>query len=122
MQSCPLCLCLLNFKTQNITDRDDAYAELATAYADMDALHATLTDSAVYVRYLRKRVLELELEQSRSAARSLLGQWDATPQPAATEGKELSIEPPGHCWGRVSPRCSPSGAGRDLSPAIKSSL
>ena len=85
----------------------------------MDALHATLADSAVYVRYLRKRVLELELEQSRSAARSLLGQWDATPQPAASEGEELSIEPLGHCWGRAMPRLSPSWSRQLLSRAFQ---
>ena len=57
--------------------RDEAYAELATAYSDMDTLQATLADSATYVRYLRKRVLELELEQSRhSAARTMSGQQD----------------------------------------------
>lgn len=44
-------------------------SELATAYADMDAMQATLADSAVYVRYMRKRVLELELEQSRNHAK-----------------------------------------------------
>ena len=36
--------------------RDSAISELATAYADMDAMQATLSDSAVYVRYLRKKV------------------------------------------------------------------
>ena len=51
-----------------VARRDDALSELATAYADMDSLQATLADSAVYIRYLRKRVLELELEQSRTAA------------------------------------------------------
>ena len=51
-----------------VAQRDDALSELATAYADMDSLQATLADSAVYIRYLRKRVLELELEQSRTAA------------------------------------------------------
>lgn len=30
--------------------RDDALAELATAFADMEAMQATLADSAVYVR------------------------------------------------------------------------
>ena len=55
-----------------VAQRDDTLSELATAYADMDALQATLSDSAVYVRYLRKRVLELELEQSRNAAFSIL--------------------------------------------------
>ena len=30
--------------------RDDALTELATAYADMEAMQATLADSAVYVR------------------------------------------------------------------------
>ena len=43
----------------------------------MDTLQATLADSATYVRYLRKRVLELELEHSRqSAARTMAGQME----------------------------------------------
>lgn len=42
---------------------------------------ATLADSAVYVRYMRKRVLELELEQTRNAAKELLGQY----RPAAVK-------------------------------------
>lgn len=40
-------------------------------------MQATLADSAVYVRFLRKRVLELELEQSRHTAKTLLGQQGA---------------------------------------------
>jgi hypothetical protein len=56
--------------------RDDALNELASSYADMDALQATLSDSAVYVRYLRKKVLELELEQARNSARAALNQQD----------------------------------------------
>lgn len=36
-------------------------AELAGAYADIDALQATLADSALYVRSLRQRLTELEL-------------------------------------------------------------
>ncbi len=30
--------------------REDAMAELASAYADMEAMQATLADSAIYVR------------------------------------------------------------------------
>ena len=41
------------------SDRDSAITELATAYADMDAMQATLSDSAVYVRYLRKKASDL---------------------------------------------------------------
>ncbi|KAG1679664.1 hypothetical protein FOA52_006181 [Chlamydomonas sp. UWO 241] len=52
--------------------RDDALTELAIAYADMDAMQATLSDSAVYVRYMRKRVLELELEQARGAVKDAM--------------------------------------------------
>lgn len=44
----------------------------------MDAMQATLADSAVYVRYLRKKVLELEVEATRNAARSLLRDDTAT--------------------------------------------
>jgi hypothetical protein len=36
--------------------REDAMAELACSYADMEAMQATLADSAVYVRYLRRKV------------------------------------------------------------------
>lgn len=42
-------------------------------------MQATLADSAVYVRFLRKRVLELELEQSRHTAKTLLGQQGSGP-------------------------------------------
>ncbi|GAX79400.1 hypothetical protein CEUSTIGMA_g6841.t1 [Chlamydomonas eustigma] len=59
-----------------LAQRDDALNELASSYADMDALQATLSDSAVYVRYLRKKVLELELEQARNLARAALNQQD----------------------------------------------
>lgn len=45
--------------------RDDALAELANAYADIDAMQATLADSALYVRQLRQRVAELEVWQQR---------------------------------------------------------
>ncbi len=72
--------------------RDDALAELATSYADMDAIQATLADSAVYVRYLRKRVLELELDQARSAARSSLlgrGQHDTDQQKQGADSGEI---------------------------------
>mmetsp|Transcript_15584 Transcript_15584/g.33804 ORF Transcript_15584/g.33804 Transcript_15584/m.33804 type:complete len:277 (+) Transcript_15584:130-960(+) len=56
-----------------LLQRDEAVSQLACVYADMDAMQATLSDSAVYVRYLRKRVLELEMEHTRNAARSMLG-------------------------------------------------
>lgn len=50
--------------------RDDALSELATAYADIDAMQATLADSAVYVRQLRKKVIDLELQQCAHRARA----------------------------------------------------
>ncbi|MEW5300309.1 MAG: hypothetical protein WDW36_003248 [Sanguina aurantia] len=53
-----------------LMQRDDALSELASAYADLDGLQSTLTDSAVYVRYLRKKVLELEMANARMAARA----------------------------------------------------
>ncbi|KAF6258082.1 hypothetical protein COO60DRAFT_1701528 [Scenedesmus sp. NREL 46B-D3] len=48
-----------------LLQRDDALLELANAYADIDAMQATLADSALYVRQLRQRVTELELRQQQ---------------------------------------------------------
>ncbi|KAG2423520.1 hypothetical protein HXX76_015268 [Chlamydomonas incerta] len=48
-----------------LLQRDNALSELSGCYADVDALQATLADSALYVRYLRKRLLELELQLAR---------------------------------------------------------
>ncbi|GLC39936.1 hypothetical protein PLESTM_000968800 [Pleodorina starrii] len=48
-----------------LQQRDNALSELSGCYADVDALQATLADSALYVRYLRKRLLELELLAAR---------------------------------------------------------
>ncbi|PNW69894.1 hypothetical protein CHLRE_17g697200v5 [Chlamydomonas reinhardtii] len=48
-----------------LLQRDTALSELSGCYADVDALQATLADSALYVRYLRKRLLELELQLAR---------------------------------------------------------
>ncbi|GIL61014.1 hypothetical protein Vafri_15436 [Volvox africanus] len=48
-----------------LQQRDNALSELSGCYADVDALQATLADSAVYVRFLRKRLLELELLAAR---------------------------------------------------------
>lgn len=53
-----------------VSNRDDALSELASAYADLDGLQSTLTDSAVYVRYLRKKVLELEMANARMASKA----------------------------------------------------
>lgn len=48
--------------------RDDALAELSAAYSDMDAMQATLADSAVFVRYLRRRVTQLEGMEAAASA------------------------------------------------------
>ncbi|KAJ9515432.1 hypothetical protein QJQ45_016425 [Haematococcus lacustris] len=53
-----------------VLQREDTLADLASAYAEMEAMQSTLADSAIYVRYLRKKVLELELQNSRQAAQS----------------------------------------------------
>lgn len=55
-------------RNESLLQQDELMSELATAYADMDAMHETMSDSAVYVRYLRKRLLELELQQHDAAA------------------------------------------------------
>jgi TolA-binding protein len=43
------------------TPRDNALLELADAFTDIHALQATLADSALYVRQLRRRITDLEL-------------------------------------------------------------
>ncbi|GFR53262.1 hypothetical protein Agub_g16044 [Astrephomene gubernaculifera] len=53
-----------------LLQRDNALSELSGCYADVDALQATLADSALYVRYLRKRLLELELAAARQQQQS----------------------------------------------------
>lgn len=40
-------------------------AELENAYCDLQAMQATLQDSALYVRQLRRRITELELWQQQ---------------------------------------------------------
>lgn len=57
-----------------LLQRDDALSELASAYADLDTLQTTLADSAVFVRYLRKRVMELELEKSTAVSKAAAAQ------------------------------------------------
>ncbi|KAI8466302.1 MAG: hypothetical protein J3K34DRAFT_524672 [Monoraphidium minutum] len=51
-----------------VLQRDDALAELRGAYSDIDAMQATLADSALYVRQLRRRLLELEVRSESAAA------------------------------------------------------
>ena len=48
--------------------RENALEDLASAYADMQAMQAALLDSALYVRFLRAKVLELQLSDSRGGA------------------------------------------------------
>jgi hypothetical protein len=50
----------------NLLCRDSALNDLATAYADMQAMQAALLDSALYVRFLRAKLLELQLAENRS--------------------------------------------------------
>lgn len=47
-------------------ERDGALADLSGAYADMQAMQAALLDSALYVRFLRAKLLELKLDSARS--------------------------------------------------------
>eukprot|EP00877_Chromochloris_zofingiensis_P013852 jgi/Chrzof1/8720/Cz03g21250.t1 len=65
-----LCDRLRLVREDALQQRDDALSELATAYADIDAMQATLADSAVYVRQLRKKVIDLELQQCAHRARA----------------------------------------------------
>lgn len=44
-------------------DRDDALVELAGVYEDVEALQSALIDSATLIKFLRQRVVELELNQ-----------------------------------------------------------
>jgi hypothetical protein len=45
-------------------------SQLSAAYADMDTLQAVLADSVVYVRFLRRRVGELEADSASSPHRA----------------------------------------------------
>lgn len=44
-----------------LLQRDEALVELQNAYTDVETMHATLADSALYVRQLRRRIAELEV-------------------------------------------------------------
>jgi hypothetical protein len=44
--------------------RDSALTDLANAYSDMQAMQAALLDSALYVRFLRAKLLEVQLSDS----------------------------------------------------------
>lgn len=46
--------------------RDSALNDLASAYSDMQAMQAALLDSALYVRFLRAKLLEAQLAEHRS--------------------------------------------------------
>lgn len=50
-------------------ERDDAVSDLAHAYSDIDSMRASLTDSAMYVRYLKQKIVDLEVTQAKQAAR-----------------------------------------------------
>lgn len=56
---------LRGMRDDALLQRDEALGELSVCFADLDAMQATLADSALYVRYLRKRMLDLELEAAR---------------------------------------------------------
>jgi hypothetical protein len=45
--------------------RESALSDLASAYSDMQAMQAALLDSALYVRFLRAKLLELQLSEHR---------------------------------------------------------
>eukprot|EP00892_Ulva_mutabilis_P007558 jgi/Ulvmu1/5174/UM021_0191.1 len=45
-------------------ERDSALTDLATAYSDMHSMQAALLDSALYVRFLRTQLLEMQLTES----------------------------------------------------------
>jgi len=49
-------------------ERDEALADLAATYSELDAYRASLAESTMYVRHLKARVAELEVAQARSAA------------------------------------------------------
>ena len=46
--------------------RDAALNDLSSAYSDMQAMQAALLDSALYVRFLRAKLLEAQLAEHRS--------------------------------------------------------
>eukprot|EP00879_Flechtneria_rotunda_P031689 GHRR01034642.1.p1 GENE.GHRR01034642.1~~GHRR01034642.1.p1 ORF type:complete len:260 (+),score=116.44 GHRR01034642.1:359-1138(+) len=52
-------------RDEALLQRDGALLELSNAYADIEAMQATLADSALYVRQLRRRVSELEQHQQQ---------------------------------------------------------
>ena len=45
--------------------------DLAGAYSDMQAMQAALLDSALYVRFLRAKLLEAQLESNEAGVRNL---------------------------------------------------
>lgn len=47
-------------------ERDSALTDLANAYSDMQAMQAALLDSALYVRFLRTKLLESQADGSGS--------------------------------------------------------
>lgn len=59
----------LNTALSNVQrERDSALTDLASAYSDMQAMQAALLDSALYVRFLRAKVLESKLDSSEAGA------------------------------------------------------
>lgn len=71
--------------------RDDALAELANAYADIDAMQATLADSALYVRQLRQRVAELEVWQQRQHQQQQAAKQQHVPAADGHKDKDQGI-------------------------------
>ena len=79
-------------------------SQLAAAYADMDTLQAVLADSVVYVRFLRRRVGELEADSThapRKAAAAASAHCSAAAGGNAGEdhdtkggGRNLAAAPP----------------------------
>lgn len=81
-----------------LRQRDSARAEAATAYAEADALQATLADSAVYVRYLRRRVADLELQEMLNATLRGGAARASPPPPAAAAGAGSEKGDGGGCF------------------------
>ena len=51
---------------------ETALSDLASAYTDMQAMQAALLDSALYVRFLRAKLLEMQLSDQRFAPHGVL--------------------------------------------------
>jgi hypothetical protein len=66
-------------------ERDSALTDLASAYSDMQAMQAALLDSALYVRYLRAKLVESKLDSTGAGTR---GAWGG-PSPLCAS-KQLS--------------------------------